>query len=131
MKKKTAFIIGVTGQDGSYLSELLIKKKYRVFGYTRSIKKKNLKNLKTLGIHKKIKLKKYSELNPNNIYKDIIREKPNEIYFFSGQSSVSKSFNFPIETYHSNVFILFEILIFKTEKLLFGDTNDPKNVFTQ
>lgn len=118
MKKKTAFIIGVTGQDGSYLSEFLIKKKYRVFGYTRSIKKNNLKNLRTLGIHKKLKLKKYSEFNPNNIYKDILREKPNEIYFFSGQSSVSKSFNFPIETYHSNVCILFEILdLLRSKKL--------------
>ena len=118
MKKKTAFIIGVTGQDGCYLSELLIKKKYKVFGFTRSIKKKNLKNLRILGIYKKLRLKKYSESNPNIIYQDILRVKPNEIYFFSGQSSVSKSFNFPLETYHSNVSILFEILeLLRSKKL--------------
>ena len=35
MKKKKAFIIGITGQDGSYLSKLLIKKKFIVYGYTR------------------------------------------------------------------------------------------------
>ena len=32
MKKKTAFISGISGQDGSYLAELLLKKNYRVFG---------------------------------------------------------------------------------------------------
>ena len=68
MKKKTAFIIGVTGQDGSYLSELLIKKKVQSFWLYKVYKKKK-KNLRTLGIHKKLKLKKYSELNPNNIFK--------------------------------------------------------------
>ena len=40
MIKKKAFIIGITGQDGSYLAKFLIKKKYSVFGYTRSTKKK-------------------------------------------------------------------------------------------
>ena len=42
LKKKIAFIIGVTGQDGSYLSAFLIKKKYQVFGFTRNLDKKNL-----------------------------------------------------------------------------------------
>ena len=35
MKKKIALITGITGQDGSYLAELLLKKKYKVFGVKR------------------------------------------------------------------------------------------------
>ena len=51
MKNKTAIIIGIYGQDGSYLAEFLIKKKYFVYGITNKIKnvdyfKKYKKNLK-------------------------------------------------------------------------------------
>ena len=53
MTKKRAFIIGVTGQDGSYMSKFLLEKNYSVFGFTRSLKKNNLKNLKILGVKKK------------------------------------------------------------------------------
>ncbi len=55
MKKKIAFITGITGQDGSYLAELLLKKKYKVYGLLNPKKKSNLKNLK--GFYKKISLK--------------------------------------------------------------------------
>ena len=46
MIKKKAFIIGVTGQDGSYMSKFLLDKNYTIFGFTRSLKKKILKILK-------------------------------------------------------------------------------------
>jgi len=108
MNKKKAFIIGVSGQDGSYMSKFLIDKKYSVIGYTRS--KKNLHNLYLLKTIDKIKLRVYKEDNPKIILEDILKFKPDEIYFFSGQSSVSKSFKKPLETYCSNVNILFEIL---------------------
>ncbi len=110
MIKKKAFIIGVTGQDGSYMSKFLLDKNYTIFGFTRSLKKKNLKNLKTLGIKKKINLKRYRDENLNIILRNIIKYKPQEIYFFSGQSSVNLSFENPLETYESNINILFEIL---------------------
>ena len=110
MIKRKAFIIGVSGQDGSYMSKYLLNKKYLVFGFTRSKTKENLKNLNLLNIKKKIKLTMYKENDPEKILKDILKIKPNEIYFFSGQSSVSLSFKKPLETYESNVNILFEIL---------------------
>ena len=91
MNKKKAFIIGVSGQDGSYMSKFLIDKKYSVIGYTRSKKKKNLQNLYQLKIKNKINIKNYSEEYPKIILEDIVKFKPNEIYFFSGQSSVSNS----------------------------------------
>ena len=110
MKKKEAFIIGVTGQDGSYLSKLLIKKKFTVYGYTRSRASNNLKNLIKLNILNKIKIKKYNHNDPKVVLNDIKKIKPDQIYYFSGQSSVGKSFLKPLETYKSNVDLLFLIL---------------------
>ena len=96
MIKKRAFIIGVTGQDGSYMSKFLLEKNYSVFGFTRSLKKNNLKNLKILGVKKKINIKKYKDDNLKVILENIIKYKPREIYFFSGQSSVNLSFKNPL-----------------------------------
>ena len=110
MKKKKAFIVGVTGQDGSYLSKFLIKKKIIVYGYTRSKFKNNLKNLSKLNILNQIIIKKYDPKFPKVILNDIKKIKPDQIYYFSGQSSVGKSFLKPIETYKSNINLLFLIL---------------------
>ena len=96
MMKKKAFIIGVTGQDGPYLSKLLIKKKFIVYGYTRSTVRNNLKNLIKLNILNKIKIKKYNHKNPKVVLNDIKKIKPDQIYYFSGQSSVGKSFLKPL-----------------------------------
>jgi GDPmannose 4,6-dehydratase len=111
-KKKIAFIIGVTGQDGSYLSSFLIKKKYQVFGFTRSKNKKNLVKLLRIKVLNKIQLVKYNENNPITILKKIKKCRPSEIYYFSGQSSVANSFENPIETYSSNINLLLQILEF-------------------
>ena len=116
--KKKAFIIGVTGQDGSYMVKFLLNKNYSVFGFTRSLKKNNLKNLKILGVNNQINLKKYNDNNINSILINILKYKPNEIYFFSGQSSVNLSFKNPLETYESNISILFEILELLRKKKL-------------
>ena len=116
--KKKAFIIGVTGQDGSYMVKFLLNKNYSVFGFTRSLKKDNLKNLKILGVYNQINLKKYTDNNINPILKNILKYKPNEIYFLSGQSSVNLSFKNPLETYESNISILFEILELLRKKKL-------------
>ena len=52
--KKTALIFGITGQDGSYCAELLLKKNYKVFGMIRKSATGNTKNIEHL-----IKNKKY------------------------------------------------------------------------
>ena len=52
--KKTALITGISGQDGSYLAEFLIKKNYRVIGTDRRSARSSLWRLKRLGIEKKI-----------------------------------------------------------------------------
>ena len=50
MSNKNVLVLGATGQDGSYLSKLLIDKGYNVFGTTRDVFTANTQNLKKLGI---------------------------------------------------------------------------------
>lgn len=108
--KKKALIFGITGQDGSYLANLLIEKNYLVHGVAR---KKNLTNLKKLKISHKIKvniLKKNSDINQTN---KILKKMFDEIYFCGGQSSVKDSFfNKEYETYESQVLPVQNILEF-------------------
>ena len=54
MKKKTARITGVYGQDGSYLAQHLLKKKYKVIGTDRRSARSNTWRLRRLGIENKI-----------------------------------------------------------------------------
>ena len=56
METKKALIFGVSGQDGAYLSKLLLNKNYKVFGVTRSKNKKNILNLIKLKLEKQINL---------------------------------------------------------------------------
>lgn len=53
MKKKSALIFGVSGQDGAYLADFLLKKNYNIIGITRNNTKSNLIRLKKLRIEKK------------------------------------------------------------------------------
>lgn len=110
MNKKIAFIFGITGQDGSYLANLLINKSFKIFGFTRSKKKKNLVNLEKLSILDKVSLFEYLKNDNKFIEKKILKIKPSQIYILSGLSSVKKSFSSPIETYRSNIIIPFKIL---------------------
>jgi len=110
MKKKIAFILGITGQDGAYLAHYLKKKNFIVVGFTRSLIKDNLKNLKKLDILNHVKLIKYKEDKGALIVKKILEFKPSQIYILSGISSVGKSFDSPIETYKSNLVTLLDIL---------------------
>ena len=110
MNKKIAFIFGITGQDGSYLANLLINKSFKIFGFTRSKKKKNLVNLEKLSILDKVSLFEYLKNENKFIEKKILKIKPSQIYILSGLSSVKKSFSSPIETYRSNIIIPFKIL---------------------
>ena len=92
---KKALIFGITGQDGIFLSNYLIKKKYKVYGCYRGLSKR--KNL-----DKNIKLfysKKFTKKFITNIVEKII---PNDIYFLIGQSSSYISFKKPLETLETN-----------------------------
>jgi GDPmannose 4,6-dehydratase len=101
--RKIALITGITGQDGSYLTELLIKKNYLVHGVIRksssinTIRINHLFNDKSI-INKKLFLH-YGDLTDNiSIFKIIAKIKPNEIYNLAAQSHVKVSFDLPMYT---------------------------------
>jgi GDPmannose 4,6-dehydratase len=96
--KKKAIIIGILGQDGSYLSELLIKKKYIVYGITNKLKKKNFYNDK-----KKLKILKLSINHFKQISKLIKKIKPNEIYHLGSQSYINYDFDAEFFKLNSNI----------------------------
>ena len=107
MKRKAAIIVGVTGQDGSLLSNLLLKNGYKVIGTTTSNK---INNLKKLNISKKIHLifkKNYDQRFFKSLFK---HNNVKEIYYFSGQSSVSKSEKLNHITLDSNLDPLIDLL---------------------
>tara|TARA_R100001443_G_scaffold8318_1_gene17660 strand:+ start:227 stop:1249 length:1023 start_codon:yes stop_codon:yes gene_type:complete len=96
---KVALITGITGQDGSYLAEFLLKKGYKVHGI---IRRSSLINTHRIDhIYEKIKLHYGDLTDPVNIM-GILREvKPTEIYNLGAQSHVKVSFEMP--EYTSNV----------------------------
>ena len=86
--KKKALIIGVYGQDGSYLAELLIKKKYFVYGVVNKVKERKFKNDK-----KNLKILKISINNYTQISNLIKKIKPQEIYHLGSKSFINYDFD--------------------------------------
>ena len=112
-RKKTAIIFGVSGQDGAYLADFLLKKKYKLIGITRNNSKSNLLRLKKLRIEKKIKIYQNKILNFSFLKKIFTNSKIiDEIYFLSGETSPLKSVMEPIQTFDGNVINLIKILEF-------------------
>ena len=144
MKNKIAIITGITGQDGSYLAELLLKKKYIVYGIKR--KSSSLNTDRIDHIHNNRKFKKtfhliYGDLtDATSISKIIYRIKPDEVYNLAAQSHVGVSFELPNYTSQVNAIGTLNILeAIKSNKLesktkfyqastseLFGEIQDKK-----
>jgi GDPmannose 4,6-dehydratase len=99
---KKALILGVSGQDGAYLAELLLNKGYKVIGASRDCQMSSFKNLSTLGIKDEIELVSANINDFRSTLQSILKYKPDEIYNLSGQSSVGLSFEQPVETLESN-----------------------------
>ena len=95
---KKALITGITGQDGAYLSQLLLKKGYKVYGTARRSASENFWRLEYLGIKEKINLIDFDLLEISNIQNVIESIKPNEVYNLAAQSFVPTSFELPILT---------------------------------
>ena len=100
---KRALITGITGQDGSYLSKVLLDKGYKVYGIVRDATVSNLANLKYLGVDDRIELIPANLLDLSNVIRLLKRAKPDEIYNLAAQSSVAISFEQPIWTLEFNV----------------------------
>ncbi|MBI3601385.1 MAG: GDP-mannose 4,6-dehydratase [Candidatus Omnitrophica bacterium] len=99
-ESKTALITGITGQDGSYLTEFLIKKRYTVYGLIRRSSHFNTQRIDHLyqdphERHRRLRLV-YGDLNDASSLNRIIKTiKPDEIYNLAAQSHVKVSFEVP------------------------------------
>ena len=97
---KTALITGVTGQDGAYLSHLLLDKGYQVYGAYRRTSSVNFWRLEELGVrhHERLQLVEFDLTDPGLCTLLIQRVRPQEIYNLAAQSFVGVSFDQPTTT---------------------------------
>ncbi|MGB3193574.1 MAG: GDP-mannose 4,6-dehydratase [Limnoraphis sp.] len=98
---KTALICGISGQDGAYLADLLLKNGYSVCGTSRDAQMSSFQNLSRLGIREQVKLESMSLTDFRSVLQVLTKVKPNEVYNLAAQSSVGLSFNQPVETLES------------------------------
>ena len=80
MRQRTAFITGVTGQDGAYLSAFLLQKGYRVFGTFRRTSTRNFERLEYLGVLNEIELIPLDLLDQSSLVFALRTTQPDEIY---------------------------------------------------
>jgi GDPmannose 4,6-dehydratase len=98
---KTAMIIGISGQDGSYLAKLLLEKGYRVVGTSRDANMASFESLNRLGINDRVECRSMTLTDFRSVIQVFNQVKPDEIYNLAGQSSVGLSFEQPMETFNS------------------------------
>ena len=115
MKKKIALIFGVTGQDGSYLAELLLKKKYIVHGVIRrssSINTSRVDHIYQDPHEKNYKFRlHYGDVTDSLSVSSIIKKiRPDEIYNLAAQSHVAVSFEVPEYTANADALGVLRIL---------------------
>lgn len=90
-----ALITGVSGQDGSYLAELLLSKGYEVYGLVRRLSTPYYPNIDHL---KDLKLIEGDLTDPGSLLRAVQLSKPDEVYNLGAQSFVGGSFNYPVST---------------------------------
>ena len=144
-KQKKALITGITGQDGSYLAEFLLKKKYKVYGFVRrvALEDETHRLWRIRHLLKKVNLSSASLESYASIVKIIQKIKPDEIYHLAAQSYVSYSFEDEFSTLNTNIngthFILSAIkefspktkFYFAASSEMFGKVrHSPQNEFT-
>lgn len=98
---KTALICGISGQDGAYLSKLLIEKGYIIHGTARDAQMASFRNLQQLGIKEIITFHSMALNDFRSVLQVLTKVQPDEIYNLAGQSSVGLSFDQPVETLES------------------------------
>jgi GDPmannose 4,6-dehydratase len=138
-----ALICGISGQDGAYLAELLLKKGYSVVGTSRDAMLSSFNSLRLLGIKEHVETVSMSVNDFRSVLDTLLRHQPDEIYNLSGQTSVGLSFEQPVETIESiavgtlNLLEAIRFLKYPTKFYnagsgeCFGDTGDePANEST-
>lgn len=95
---KKAFITGISGQDGAYLSKLLLDKGYEVHGGVRRISQPETERLERLGIADKVHIHEFDLTEMNNVFRVIRDIEMDEFYNLAAQSFVGASWELPIYT---------------------------------
>jgi GDPmannose 4,6-dehydratase len=98
LNKKTAFITGVTGQDGSHLAELLLDKGYRVVGMKRRTSLISTDRLDHIYDHPNFKMEYGNMTDSSSLYRLLKEHDPDEIYNIAAMSHVRVSFEVPEES---------------------------------
>jgi GDPmannose 4,6-dehydratase len=93
---RRALITGITGQDGSYLAELLLEKDYEVFGMTRRASTENVERIAHLT--DRVTLIQGDLLDPHSLVSALRTSEPHEVYNLAAQSFVPTSWNQPVLT---------------------------------
>ena len=109
-----ALITGITGQDGSYLAELLLEKGYEVHGLTRSLDK--IFTSRVAHLQRRLLLHTADPKNKHELENIITAIQPTEIYHLAGQSDVHRSFEIPVETTESIALFTLSLLEIIREK---------------
>jgi GDPmannose 4,6-dehydratase len=131
---RRALICGVTGQDGAYLTQLLLNKGYEVWGTSRDAQTSSFANLKQLGLAGRVRTLSMAPSDFRSVLTAIDRSNPDEIYNLAGQTSVGLSFEQPaeaLESIASSTLNLLEVMRFLARPIrlynagsseCFGDT---------
>ena len=99
---KKALICGISGQDGAWLSKLLLGKGYSVFGTSRDAQISSFRNLELLGIRDRICVLSMTLTDFRSVLQVLQKVQPDEIYNLAGQCSVGLSFEQQVESLESN-----------------------------
>jgi GDPmannose 4,6-dehydratase len=99
-QQKTAVVTGVTGQDGAYLTQLLLEKGYKVYGAYRRTSSVNVWRLEELGVaaHENLVLVEHDLTDLGASIRLLQKAEPSEVYNLAAQSFVGVSFDQPITT---------------------------------
>jgi GDPmannose 4,6-dehydratase len=107
---KRALITGAAGQDGAYLSQLLLKEGYEVHGVDRPDRPPDTSRLEYLGIQDGIQFHHFDLLDYDSITAALNKIQPDELYNLAAQSSVNASFIDPLQTAESSGLSTLKIL---------------------
>jgi GDPmannose 4,6-dehydratase len=107
---KIAVITGITGQDGSYLAELLLEQSYKVIGLYRRSSVNNFERINHILQHPNLILEEFDITDPSDSSRIINKYKPNELYNLAAQSHVGTSFKQPTTTFEIDTIGVINIL---------------------
>jgi len=98
MRKKVALITGINGQDGSYLSELLVEKGYDVWGTVKRNSVSENQTARLKNVYDKVNLRYADMTDITSLMRVVSESQPDEIYNLAAQSHVRISFDQPVYT---------------------------------